>query len=83
MTDEGRKLLSELMMVTGGDPLEWKDRYDNLVKFIEQLENRTVSYERACLENKALHHEKDRLQGKLKYFQNKLMETTKIEITFI
>lgn len=42
ISQKGEKLVSDLMMTIGGDPVEWKQNYDNLIKFIEELEKRVI-----------------------------------------
>jgi len=42
ISEQGKKLVSDLMMNTGGDPVEWKQNYDNLINFIEQLEKSVI-----------------------------------------
>lgn len=49
---------------------------DNLTAaMLHTIDDLQASSQRLVLENKALLHEKARLEGKLKYFQDKLTET--------
>lgn len=40
ISDKGKKLVKDLMLTTGGDPVEWTDNYNNLINYIEELETR-------------------------------------------